>query len=81
MLKRGWSDDEVKDLMGLNFMRVMDDADAVAAELQKSGEKPSAAIWEKRKDLPAQWGGENNWFYPTDVQEIKAKMIPEHDEL
>lgn len=79
MLKRGWSDDEVKDLMGRNFMRAMDEADAVAAELKN--ETPSAAIWEKRKDLPAQWGGENNWFYPLDVQEIKAKMIPEHDEL
>lgn len=82
MLKRGWSDDEVKDLMGRNFLRVMDEADAVAAELQRAGETPSAAIWEARTDLPAQWGGEGNWFYPTEVQEIKAKMaIPAHDEL
>lgn len=80
MLKRGWSDDEVKDLMGRNLMRVMDEADAVAAALQKK-ETPSAAIWEKRQDLPAQWGGEKNWFYPLDVQEIKAKMVPKHDEL
>lgn len=55
MLMREWSDDEVKDLMGRNLMRVMDEVDAVAAELQ--GQTPSTAIWEKRKDLPAQWGG------------------------
>lgn len=79
MLMRGWSDDEVKDLMGRNLMRIMDEADAVAAELQ--GETPSAAIWEKRTDLPAQWGGDQNTFYPYEVQDIKDKMIPKHDEL
>lgn len=79
MLKRNWTDNEVKDLMGRNLMRVLDEADAVAAELRD--EKASAAIWEKRKDLPAQWGGENDWFYPLDVQEVKAKMTPVHDEL
>lgn len=79
MLKRGWSDDEVKDLMGLNFLRVMDEVDAVAAALRD--EAPSTAIWEKRTDLPAEWGGENNFFYPQEVRDAKAKMIPEHDEL
>lgn len=79
MLIRGWSDDEVKDLMGRNLMRVLDEVDAVAAGLKD--ELPSAAIWEKRKDLPAQWGGEGNAFYPYDVQKIHAKLIPEHDEL
>lgn len=79
MLMRGWSDDEVKDLMGRNLMRVMDQVDAVSAQLKNSA--PSEAIWEKRKDLPAQWGGDANMFYPTEVQEVQAKMIPQHDEL
>ncbi|KAF3763072.1 hypothetical protein M406DRAFT_262015 [Cryphonectria parasitica EP155] len=79
MLIRGWTDDEVKDLMGRNLMRVMDEAGAVARELKD--QLPSPAIWEKRKDLPAQWGGEGNAFYPYDVQDIQAKMIPKHDEL
>lgn len=59
MLMRDWSDDEVKDLMGRNLMRVMDQVDAVAA----------------------QWGGDANMFYPTEVQEVQAKIIPQHDEL
>lgn len=73
---REWSDDEVKDLMGRNLMRVMDEVDTVSAQL--NSQPVSAAIWEKRTDLPAQWGGDSNMFYPTEVQ---AKMIPQHDEL
>lgn len=76
---REWSDDEVKDLMGRNLMRVMDQVDAVADELKTQPASP--AIWEKRKDLPAQWGGDANVFYPTEVQEIQARIIPKHDEL
>lgn len=79
MLMRDWSDDEVKDLMGRNLMRVMDQVDTVSAQLKS--QTPSSAIWEKRKDLPAQWGGDANMFYPTEVQEVQAKMIPQHDEL
>ncbi|KKY32750.1 putative membrane dipeptidase [Diaporthe ampelina] len=78
MLIRDWSDDEIKDLMGRNLMRVMDEADAVSESLKH--EKASTAIWEKRTDLPAQWGGDNNMFYPYEVQDIQAK-IPQHDEL
>lgn len=76
---RDWSDDEVKDLMGRNLMRVMDEVDTVAARLKD--QPVSAAIWEKRKDLPAQWGGDGNIFYPTEVQEVQARIIPQHDEL
>jgi len=79
MLMRDWSDDEVKDLMGRNLMRVMDEVDAVALRLK--GQPVSAAIWEKRTDLPAEWGGDANIFYPTEVQEVRARMIPQHDEL
>jgi hypothetical protein len=38
--------------MGGNLMRVMDDVDATAAEMEKQGLKPSPAIWQDRKDLP-----------------------------
>lgn len=79
MLMRGWSDEEVKDLMGRNLLRVMDEVDAVATQLKS--QTPSTAIWEKRTDLPAQWGGDGNMFYPFDVQDVQAKMIPKHDEL
>lgn len=30
MIERGWTDDEIKDLMGRNVMRVMDEVDVVA---------------------------------------------------
>lgn len=78
MLIRDWSDEEVKDLMGRNLMRVMDEVDAVSESLKS--ETASTAIWEKRSDLPAQWGGDGNMFYPYEVQDIQAK-IPQHDEL
>ncbi|KAG8162348.1 hypothetical protein KVR01_008113 [Diaporthe batatas] len=78
MLMRGWSDEEVKDLMGRNLMRVMDEVDAVSERLKS--EKASQAIWEKRTDLPAQWGGDGNMFYPYEIQDIQSK-IPQHDEL
>lgn len=78
---RNWTDDEVKDLMGRNLLRVLDEADAVAARLQAESAGPSAAIWESRTDLPARWGGDGNMFYPYDVQAIQAEMAPVHDEL
>lgn len=41
----------------------------------------SIAIWEKRKDLPAQWGGDGNMFYHLTYKNVQAKMTPKHDEL
>lgn len=78
MLIRDWSDEEVEDLMGRNLMRVMDEVDAVSETLRS--QTASTAIWEKRTDLPARWGGDGNMFYPYEVQDIQAK-IPTHDEL
>jgi membrane dipeptidase len=79
MLHRGWSDDEVKDLMGRNLLRVLDEVDQIQASLNHT--LPSTAIWEKRKDLPAKWGGPDNWYYPYEVREAHAKMAVMHDEL
>lgn len=64
--------------MGGNLLRVMDEVDAVKEQL--AGTLPSAEVWERRKDLPAQWGGREDMLYPADVKEIK-KTIHVHDEL
>ncbi|KAJ4342203.1 hypothetical protein N0V87_001187 [Didymella glomerata] len=79
MIERGWTDDEIKDLMGRNVMRVMDEVDVVAESLK--GQLSSAAIWEKRKDLPAKWGGEGDAYYPYAVREAQKTLFPVHDEL
>jgi membrane dipeptidase len=39
LLRRGWTDDDIKKLLGLNVLRVLKRAEAVAAELKK--EQPS----------------------------------------
>jgi membrane dipeptidase len=41
LLRRGWSDDDIKKLLGLNVLRVMKQAEAVAKSLEK--ETPSVA--------------------------------------
>ena len=76
-LKRGWTPDEVQDLMGGNLLRVMDEVDAV----KESTDIPlSTEIWHQRKDLPAEWGGMDDIFYPEDVREVKNSKL-RHDEL
>lgn len=65
--------------MGGSIMRVMDEVDAVGVWLQPK--LPSAAIWEKRKDLPAKWGGRDDAYYPFAVREAQKKLFPVHDEL
>jgi membrane dipeptidase len=52
MIHRGWSDAEVIGLMGGNLLRVMDDVDQCARDMDKEGCKPSPAILEDRTDLP-----------------------------
>jgi hypothetical protein len=52
MISRDWSDSEIIGLMGGNLMRVMDDVDRVAKEMEEAGMKPSPAILEDRLDLP-----------------------------
>jgi membrane dipeptidase len=79
MIERGWTDPEIRDLMGGNLMRVMDQVDAVAESLRN--ELPSVAIWEKRTDLPAKWGGEGDAYYPHAVKAAQAKLFAVHDEL
>ncbi len=45
LLRRGWSDDDVKKVMGLNVLRVMKQAEAVAAGMKT--EPPSTATLDK----------------------------------
>ena len=44
LLRRGWSDDDVRKALGLNILRVMRRAEEVAARLQKQREPSTATI-------------------------------------
>lgn len=44
LLKRGYADDDVKKILGLNVLRVMKQAEAVAAKLQKTRQPSTATI-------------------------------------
>ncbi|KAL2418243.1 Dipeptidase 1 [Exophiala dermatitidis] len=81
LLSRGWTEEEMRGVLGGNFMRIMDKADEVSERLR--ARKPSSAIWEKRGDLPSiTWGGPGNQMYwPRDVKAAVDKMYPRHDEL
>lgn len=59
-------------------MRVMDQVDVVKEQMKN--ELPSTAIWEKRKDLPANWGGPGQAYLPYEVREV-VNNRPKHDEL
>jgi membrane dipeptidase len=80
MLFRGWSDVEVKGLIGGNLMRIMDKVDQVKVELEH--ELPSSAVWSERKDLPAtHWGGgPDQPYFPLEVRNIVNNNVY-HDEL
>ena len=67
--------------MGRNLLRVMDEVDQVKADLQSK--LPSSEVWEKRKDLPAKWGGPNDWYYPLEARKAinEAHAQVKHDEL
>jgi membrane dipeptidase len=64
--------------MGENLMRVMDEVDSVKDRMED--QVPSSAIWEKRDDLPANWGGPEQAYLPYEVRDLVNKR-PRHDEL
>lgn len=78
LLSRGWNDTEIHNVMGENLMRVMDQIDKVKVEMQD--QLPSSAIWEKRADLPANWGGPEQAYLPLEVRDL-VNSRPKHDEL
>ena len=51
LYKRGWNTFELAGLTGGNLLRVMETAERVGAELQRSGMEPVTARYEKREDL------------------------------
>jgi membrane dipeptidase len=46
LIRRGYTDDQLKDIAGLNVLRVMRSAEAVAARLQKERAPSDARIEE-----------------------------------
>jgi membrane dipeptidase len=46
LLRRGYSDDDVKKILGLNILRVMKAAEGVSAKLRKE-RGPSAMLFQK----------------------------------
>jgi membrane dipeptidase len=65
-------------VMGENLMSVMDQVDEVKEQMKDK--LPSSAIWEKRKDLPANWGGPRQAYLPIEVRDL-VNSRPKHDEL
>lgn len=65
-------------MMGENLMRVMDQVDEVKEQMKDK--LPSSAIWEKRKDLPANWGGPGQAYLPIEVRDLVNSRL-KHDEL
>ena len=78
LLSRGWNDTEIYGVMGENLMRVMDKVDEVKEQLRD--EFPSTAVWDKRTDLPADWGGPEQAYLPYEVRDL-VNSRPKHDEL
>jgi membrane dipeptidase len=78
LLSRGWNDTEIYGVMGENLMRIMDEVDKVKEQMKD--ELPSSAIWEKRTDLPADWGGPDQAYLPYEVRGIVNARV-KHDEL
>ncbi|KAK5115301.1 hypothetical protein LTR62_001501 [Meristemomyces frigidus] len=78
MLSRGWTDEQVKNLMGRNILRVMDEVDTVREAMQDK--LASTAVWEGRKDLPARWGGAGDAYFPYEVKAKQGEIFA-HDEL
>lgn len=78
LLSRGWNDTEIYGVMGENLMRVMDQVDVVSSQM--ADRLPSSAIWEKRTDLPADWGGPGQAYLPYEVRDV-VNSRRAHDEL
>ncbi|ORY22186.1 dipeptidase [Naematelia encephala] len=79
LILRGWTEDELADLMGGNLIRILDDADRASGSL--AWMPASAATYGRRKDLPAHWGGADDEYLPADVKQYLNQRRQLHDEL
>lgn len=60
LLRRGWSDEDAKKVIGLNALRVMRDVEAVAARLEQERAPSNAQI-----EMLDAWGIDPSWDAPT----------------
>ena len=67
LLKRGYKDDDIKKILGLNVLRVMRQAEKVAARLQKT-RQPSTATIEQLDEVDEQRGS-------TEAQKETRKIL------
>ena len=71
LLRRGYSDDDVRKIAGGNVLRVMRGAEAVAARLQAERGPSEATI----EELDGLWwrgaGGRDRWLSPVPVHEMR----------
>ncbi|RXK42006.1 hypothetical protein M231_00727 [Tremella mesenterica] len=68
-LRRGWTDEEMRGLMGGNLLRVMRGVEEAAE--RRRGQKANRATYEKRTDLPGvNWGGPEGAYLPLRVKNI-----------
>lgn len=79
LLRRGWTELELADLVGGNLLRVMEAVEAVKASL--AGEPASPAVYEKRfkHDLPVVWGGPGGEYLPQDVADEVGERFGHHE--
>lgn len=78
LLRRGWTEPELADLVGGNLLRVMEAVEGVKASL--AGERASPAVYEKRfgHDLPVVWGGPDGEYLPQDVADEVGERFGHH---
>ncbi|KWU45701.1 dipeptidase [Rhodotorula sp. JG-1b] len=78
LLRRGWTEPELADLVGGNLLRVMEAVEGVKASL--AGERASPAVYEKRfgHDLPVVWGGPAGQYLPQDVADEVGERFGHH---
>ncbi|BGO88985.1 hypothetical protein NBRC10512_002053 [Rhodotorula toruloides] len=81
LLRRGWTEDDLADLIGGNLLRVMEKVEAVQRSL--ASQPASPAVYEKRTDLPVMWAGPGGEYLPQDVQNEVLRRFPprKKDEL
>jgi membrane dipeptidase len=51
LIRRGWTHNDLSLLAGGNVLRILNGAEAVAAQMAEDGKKPSMAVYDKRTDL------------------------------